>query len=113
MHPCENTVFDDDSAQVQVDTSNPCASGGCLPSPDCSSGGCRLAQLGGRWACCLCGGRGNEYRWCQHQMRTSPDTFCYHVCCEGCWADPWPTNSSSSASGGSGPGSGSSKRSRR
>ncbi|KAK3906367.1 hypothetical protein C8A05DRAFT_40791 [Staphylotrichum tortipilum] len=101
--PCNNTFFSDDAAQMnQLDANNPCASGGCLPSPDCSSGECRLMQLGHRWMCCQCGGRGNEYKWCQHSQRTSPDTFCYHVCCEACRADP---NSSSSG--------GSSRRSRR
>ncbi|AEO56699.1 hypothetical protein MYCTH_2057234 [Thermothelomyces thermophilus ATCC 42464] len=87
--PCKYTYFGDDAAMInQVDYDDPCATGGCLISPACESGVCRLAQLGGRWACCRCGGRGNEYRWCQHRLRASPDTFCYHVCCDACRPDP-------------------------
>ncbi|KAL2152318.1 hypothetical protein VTH82DRAFT_5502 [Thermothelomyces myriococcoides] len=87
--PCGNIYFSEDSAMInQVDYDDPCATGGCLISPACESGECRLAQLGGRWACCRCGGGGNEYRWCQHRLRASPDTFCYHVCCDACRPDP-------------------------
>jgi hypothetical protein len=82
--PCSNLYFDPSQS---VDYSDPCASGGCLASPDCSSGACRLEQLNGRWTCCRCGQRGNRYRWCRHRMRRSPDTFCYHVCCGDCAAD--------------------------
>ncbi|GAB1314805.1 hypothetical protein MFIFM68171_05015 [Madurella fahalii] len=93
--PCDAPQFDETAAQQHVDYNDPCATGGCLVSPDCSSGGCRLAQLGGRWRCCQCGGKGNEYRWCCHRQRTSPDTFCYHVCCAECRADPAPSSASS------------------
>ncbi|KAB5550874.1 hypothetical protein GE09DRAFT_153005 [Coniochaeta sp. 2T2.1] len=82
--PCSNLYFDPSQS---VDYSDPCASGGCLASPDCSSGACRLDQLNGRWTCCRCGQGGNRYRWCRQRMRRSPDTFCYHVCCGGCTAD--------------------------
>ncbi|KAK3308302.1 uncharacterized protein B0T15DRAFT_508787 [Chaetomium strumarium] len=113
--PCNETYFADGGAALmnQVDYNDPCATGGCVISPDCSSGLCRLSQLGGRWVCCQCGGRGNEYRWCQHRMRTSPDTFCYHVCCDTCGPDPGGSSSSSASgvtSGTSGSGSGSSRR---
>ncbi|KAK4040200.1 hypothetical protein C8A01DRAFT_15883 [Parachaetomium inaequale] len=116
--PCEQAFFGDDAALMnQVDYNDPCATGGCLLSPDCESGGCRLAQLGGRWACCQCGGRANEHRWCQHRMRTSPDTFCYHTCCDGCRADyAAPPHSHSANGGGSstaGSSSGSSSSGRR
>ncbi|KAH6611665.1 hypothetical protein B0J18DRAFT_375874 [Chaetomium sp. MPI-SDFR-AT-0129] len=107
VHPCDAAFFGDDAVLMnQVDYNDPWYRfGGCLISPDCESGGCRLAQLGGRWACCQCGGRGNEYRWCQHRMRMSPDTFCYHTCCQNCRPDL-----GSSSSGGGGP---STKRGRR
>ncbi|KAL2268906.1 hypothetical protein VTJ83DRAFT_3752 [Remersonia thermophila] len=87
--PCESTHFGDDVALLnQIDYNDPCAIGGCLISPDCHMGVCRVAQLGGRWICCQCGGQGNESRQCMHRMRSSPDTFCYHEICEGCRADP-------------------------
>lgn len=82
--PCSNLYFDPSQS---VDYSDPCASGGCLTSPDCSSGACRLEQLNGRWTCCRCGQGGNRFRWCRQRMRRSPDTFCYHVCCGDCTAD--------------------------
>jgi hypothetical protein len=82
--PCSKLYFDPSQS---VDYNDPCASGGCLASPDCSSGACRLEQLNGHWACCRCGQGGNRYRWCRHRMRRSPDTFCYHVCCGDCTAD--------------------------
>ncbi len=66
---------------------NPCATGGCLVSQHCSSGGCRLEDLGGRWTCCKCQRGGNTYRWCVHPMKKVPDTLCYHVVCQGCRAD--------------------------
>lgn len=83
--PCANVSYD--HTQSSVDYNNPCASGGCLASPDCSSGACRLAQLNGRWICCQCERGGNTLRWCFHPMKTSPDTFCYHVCCSDCAPD--------------------------
>lgn len=82
--PCSNLYFDPSQS---VDYSDPCAWGGCLISPDCSSGACRLEQLNGRWTCCRCGQGANRYRWCRHRRRRSPDTFCYHVCCGDCTAD--------------------------
>ncbi|KAK0735396.1 hypothetical protein B0T21DRAFT_384259 [Apiosordaria backusii] len=95
QQPCDSPHFDNTQS---VDYNDPCASGGCLVSADCTSGGCRLEQLNGRWVCCQCNGRGNEYRWCRHRMRSSPDTFCYHVCCSGCKADTKSSPSSSSSS---------------
>ncbi|KAK0636395.1 hypothetical protein B0T17DRAFT_80562 [Bombardia bombarda] len=82
-HPCNNVQYDHTQ---NVDYTNPCATGGCLASPDCSSGGCRLEQLNGRWTCCKCRRGGNQYRWCHHRSRKSPDTFCYHVVCNDCKA---------------------------
>ncbi|KAH6687009.1 hypothetical protein EV126DRAFT_349653 [Verticillium dahliae] len=82
--PCDCSFYD----QAQsVDYSNPCATSGCLVSPDCSSGTCRLQDLGGCWICCQCQRGNNVLRWCGHKMRKSPDTFCYHRACEGCTQD--------------------------
>lgn len=82
--PCDNIYFDPSQS---VDYNDPCATGGCLASPDCTSGKCRLVQLNRHWKCCRCSRGGNRYRWCRHRMRRSPDTFCYHVCCSECTAD--------------------------
>lgn len=82
--PCTNTHYDQSAS---IDHADPCASGGCLASPDCSSGACRVADLGGRWTCCDCGRSGNRYPQCYHPHRRSPDTLCYHRCCGRCWAD--------------------------
>ncbi|CAK7229248.1 hypothetical protein SCUCBS95973_007155 [Sporothrix curviconia] len=82
--PCDNICFDHDQS---VDYNDPCAMGGCTESPDCSSGACRLAELNGMWICCECHRGGNVYRWCDHRMRSSPDTLCYHVCCKNCQPD--------------------------
>ncbi|KAL2118073.1 hypothetical protein VTJ04DRAFT_7733 [Mycothermus thermophilus] len=102
--PCAATFFADDAALMsQIDYNDPCATGGCLISPDCHSGTCRIAQLGGRWMCCQCGGRGNEYRQCMHRLRSSPDTFCYHEICEGCCADPGAGATSSASPSSSSP----------
>ncbi|KAL8344267.1 hypothetical protein RB601_004683 [Gaeumannomyces tritici] len=84
--PCQRLCFD--PAQPVLDYSDPCASGGCLASPECASGACRLEDLGGRWTCCACGRGGNRFRWCRHPKRRSPDTFCYHTCCHNCTRDP-------------------------
>lgn len=70
-----------------MDYANPCATGGCLVSAGCSSGSCRLEDLGGRWVCCRCCRGGNTFRWCAHPMRKVPDTMCYHTVCGECWAD--------------------------
>ena len=66
---------------------NPCATGECLVSQHCSSGGCRLEELGGKWTCCKCQRGANTYAYCVHPMKKVPDTLCYHVVCQGCWAD--------------------------
>ncbi|TLS25205.1 hypothetical protein PpBr36_07911 [Pyricularia pennisetigena] len=84
--PCQALHHD---PWASVDLADPCAAGGCFSvSPECGSGLCRLNDLGGCWACCSCGRGGNTYRWCRHMMKKSPDTFCYHTCCETCTADP-------------------------
>ncbi|KAL0466039.1 hypothetical protein QR685DRAFT_536741 [Neurospora intermedia] len=71
-----------------MDFNNPCASSTCLTSLECSSGQCRLEQLGGKWTCCRCGGKGNEYAWCKARpglvKGADPDMVCYHVICAGC-----------------------------
>ncbi|KAK1756949.1 hypothetical protein QBC47DRAFT_173604 [Echria macrotheca] len=82
--PCANLEFD---SSQNVDYTDPCAMGGCLASPDCSSGKCRLEELNGCWVCCQCKRGGNQSLWCRHRMRGSPDTFCYHTCCESCQPD--------------------------
>ncbi len=84
--PCSNQSHDD--SQSWFDFDNPCSSSACLVSTKCSAGGCRLEQLSGRWRCCQCKRGGNSYTYCQQRMRSSPDTFCYHVCCGSCDADP-------------------------
>ncbi|KAH7362779.1 hypothetical protein B0T11DRAFT_328813 [Plectosphaerella cucumerina] len=82
--PCSQACFDHSNS---VDYTNPCATGGCLVSPECSSGSCRVEDLGGRWKCCRCRRGGNSLRWCNHKKKESPDTFCYHQACEGCTTD--------------------------
>ncbi|KAK1981258.1 hypothetical protein LZ30DRAFT_750180 [Colletotrichum cereale] len=82
--PCERVFYD----PVQsIDFDNPCATGGCLISPDCSSGSCRLQELNGKWTCCQCSRGSNSLRWCRHKMKKSPDTFCYHRVCQNCTSD--------------------------
>ena len=58
------------------------ATGNCFPSTECPSGECRLAQLGGCWACCLCGGQGNAYNWCKSRIKpeTNPATCSLLLC---------------------------------
>jgi hypothetical protein len=82
--PCGSAAC---SSAQSIDAADPCASGGCLVSPECSSGQCRLEELGGRWACCQCGRGANVLRWCSHKSETSPDTFCYHRVCGNCTGD--------------------------
>jgi hypothetical protein len=70
-----------------IDYDDPCANGGCLMSQQCTSGGCRLEDLNGRWFCCRCTRGGNTFSSCFHPMRRVPDTLCYHTVCQSCWAD--------------------------
>ncbi|KAK0383878.1 hypothetical protein NLU13_7970 [Sarocladium strictum] len=85
LGPCVALCLD---PQQRRSFGNACgAAGGCLVSPDCSSGACRLRDLSGRWKCCQCHRGGNITRWCQHKKRGSPDTFCYHVVCYTCTRD--------------------------
>lgn len=90
---CLNTSYHDhhhsnDGTHVPVlDLANPCANGGCLASPDCHLGKCRLADLNGLWVCCRCGLGGNRFTSCHHPMKKSPDALCYHRCCETCLPD--------------------------
>lgn len=88
QQPCASLTYASDySSSEMIDYNNPCATGGCLLSSECTSGQCRLEDLGGRWVCCHCCRGGNTFRWCAHPMRKVPDTMCYHKVCEGCWAD--------------------------
>ena len=89
QNPCGELLYAPEYAAAEegLDYNNPCAAGGCLVSQPCSSGQCRLEDLGGRWTCCRCSRGGNGFRWCAHPMRKVPDTLCYHVVCQGCWAD--------------------------
>jgi hypothetical protein len=82
--PCQQTYFD--SVQ-SVDIGDPCATGGCLVSPECASGACRLEDLNGLWVCCQCGRGRNYLTWCRHKMKKCPDTFCYHTVCQDCKVD--------------------------
>ncbi|KAF3760328.1 hypothetical protein M406DRAFT_343443 [Cryphonectria parasitica EP155] len=88
QQPCPNISYHDQAnGNPGIDFTNPCASGGCLASPDCSLGRCRLQELGGLWICCRCGFGGNRYPCCYHLMRRSPDSLCYHQCCQDCQPD--------------------------
>ncbi|KAI1437400.1 hypothetical protein GGR50DRAFT_644814 [Xylaria sp. CBS 124048] len=90
MQPCDDlspALECDPATGISLDYTNPCAAGGCLISQHCSSGGCRLEDVGGKWVCCRCGGGGNTFRWCMRPLRAVPDSLCYHVVCRGCRAD--------------------------
>lgn len=73
--PCQELFYDLGQRGV-FNYEEPCASGGCLASPGCSSGACRLEQLNGRWLCCQCRRGGNESTCCCHPLKKGPDTFC-------------------------------------
>ena len=83
MSPCPLVLFEPAISEDQ----DPCAIGGCLLSPDCASGACRLQDLNGQWVCCKCRRGGNMSKWCRHRRKGSPDTFCYHNICSDCKAD--------------------------
>lgn len=85
-HPCHDVSYHDQQ-NGGIDFSNPCATGGCLASPDCSLGRCQLQELNNLWVCCQCGLGGNRYPCCHHPMKKSPDTLCYHQCCKACHPD--------------------------
>ncbi|KAI1637590.1 hypothetical protein F4809DRAFT_640449 [Biscogniauxia mediterranea] len=88
--PCAALAYDPASTGAGGMEAAGCAAGEtgcCLVSQQCSSGGCRLQDLGGRWTCCRCRRGGNTFRWCVHPMRKVPDTLCYHVVCQDCQAD--------------------------
>ncbi|ORY71323.1 uncharacterized protein BCR38DRAFT_331126 [Pseudomassariella vexata] len=88
QQPCDDLTYAPEFNPIEgIDYNNPCATGGCLVSQQCSSGGCRLEDLGNRWVCCQCSRGGNTFRWCSHPMKKVPDTLCYHVVCQNCWAD--------------------------
>ncbi|KAF7538129.1 hypothetical protein G7054_g3136 [Neopestalotiopsis clavispora] len=90
QQPCAALIYAPEYNMAEgsmIDYANPCATGGCLVSPGCTSGSCRLEDLGGRWICCQCYRGGNTFRWCAHPMKKVPDTMCYHVVCENCCAD--------------------------
>lgn len=101
LSACADTsYFDEQSGSLGIDFNNPCASGGCLASPKCSRGACRLEELNGLWVCCRCGLGGNTYPVCYHPMKKSPDSLCYHKCCLGCNPDV----AAGSGAGRAGPG---------
>ncbi|OTA98316.1 hypothetical protein M426DRAFT_70034 [Hypoxylon sp. CI-4A] len=84
QQPCEALTF----APIEgLDYGNPCASSGCLISQQCSSGACRLEDLGGNWICCQCHRGGNTLRWCVQPMKKIPDALCYHAICQSCLPD--------------------------
>ncbi|KAI0438816.1 hypothetical protein F4803DRAFT_569156 [Xylaria telfairii] len=88
QQPCSNlTPAPEYDPASGFDYTNPCATGGCLESQHCASGGCRLGDLNGRWVCCRCSRGGNTFRWCIHPVKKVPDALCYHVVCQNCWAD--------------------------
>lgn len=64
-----------------------CDMAGCLISPRCSAGSCRLEDLGGRWKCCRCERGANLFTTCVHPMKNIPDTLCYHIVCQECQPD--------------------------
>ncbi|ROV92873.1 hypothetical protein VSDG_06336 [Cytospora chrysosperma] len=48
--PCQSvSYYDQQNGNPGVDFNNPCASGGCLASAECSLGQCRLEELNGLW----------------------------------------------------------------
>ncbi|KAH9884278.1 hypothetical protein F4778DRAFT_800263 [Xylariomycetidae sp. FL2044] len=85
QRPCANSG--EAPGTEDIDPTNPCATGGCLISQQCSSGGCRLEELGGQWTCCKCNKAGNTFRWCVHPKKKVPDALCYHVVCQDCEPD--------------------------
>ncbi|KAI8951204.1 hypothetical protein F4801DRAFT_578744 [Xylaria longipes] len=88
QQPCEYlTQAPEYDPAFGFDYTNPCATGGCLESQHCASGGCRLDELGGRWVCCRCSRGGNTFKWCVHPRRKVPDALCYHVVCRNCQMD--------------------------
>ncbi|KAI2470799.1 hypothetical protein F4781DRAFT_158257 [Annulohypoxylon bovei var. microspora] len=88
QQPCEALTYAPEYSSMEgLDYSNPCAAGDCLISQQCSSGGCRLEDLGGSWICCQCNRGGNTLRLCVRPLRKIPDALCYHVVCENCCAD--------------------------
>ncbi|KAI0427240.1 hypothetical protein F5Y09DRAFT_344883 [Xylaria sp. FL1042] len=88
QHPCSMLLPAPGHDPMQgINYANPCETGGCLQSQHCASGGCRLDELGGRWVCCRCHGRGNTFKWCAHRVRGVPDALCYHVVCNNCRMD--------------------------
>ncbi|KND89361.1 hypothetical protein TOPH_05982 [Tolypocladium ophioglossoides CBS 100239] len=93
--PCANVVYTPDHG---VNYDDPCSTGGCIVSPQCSTGTCRLQDLGGRWVCCACRRGGNVYRTCTNRKVGSPDTFCYHDVCQTCKPDGSPGKESTLSS---------------
>ncbi|OTA76863.1 hypothetical protein M434DRAFT_87904 [Hypoxylon sp. CO27-5] len=85
QQPCEALIYAPEYHSIGgVDNTDPCASIGCLISQQCSSGGCRLEDLGGSWICCQCNRGGNTLRLCIRPMKKIPDALCYHAVCQNC-----------------------------
>ncbi|KAI1445031.1 hypothetical protein F5Y02DRAFT_387599 [Annulohypoxylon stygium] len=88
QQPCEALTYAPGYNTIDgLDYSNPCAAGDCLIAQQCSSGGCRLEDLGGSWICCQCSSRRNTLRLCVRPLRKIPDALCYHAVCQNCRAD--------------------------
>ncbi|KAI1204577.1 uncharacterized protein F4807DRAFT_465488 [Annulohypoxylon truncatum] len=80
QQPCEALTYASGyNGMDGLDYGNPCAAGDCLIAQHCSSGGCRLEDLGGSWICCQCNSRGNTLRLCVRPLRKIPDALCYHA----------------------------------
>ncbi|WZH47622.1 uncharacterized protein QYS62_008778 [Fusarium acuminatum] len=66
---------------------DPCTMSQCLVDQGCRSGACRLADLNGRWVCCVCGRAGNSGYQCFNVRSAQTMTFCMHQICENCSED--------------------------
>lgn len=88
QQPCEALTYAPEYNSIEgLDYNNPCVTGGCLISQQCSTGSCRLEDVGGCWICCQCNRGGNTLRWCIRPMKKIPDALCYHSICQNCRPD--------------------------
>ncbi|KAI8957040.1 hypothetical protein F5Y11DRAFT_114524 [Daldinia sp. FL1419] len=88
QHPCEALSYAPELNSVGgPGYNNSCCSGNCLISQRCSTGSCRLEDLGGCWICCRCSRGGNTLRWCIRPMKKIPDALCSHPICQNCRPD--------------------------
>ncbi|KAF7562806.1 hypothetical protein G7046_g1332 [Stylonectria norvegica] len=70
--PCDTVVLNDGAP---VDFEDPCASGGCLASPHCDSGQCRLEDLQGLWMCCQWDQRTRQVRSLENECHQRQDSI--------------------------------------